>query len=472
MGKCDNCKSEIDKNDKFCQECGSLIEAGIGQRQYGSNDISKIDKEILQGSINISSRADQVNDGKNLSTDCKHFKIEWNRGSSVFLTNANSTLQFRITPLSKDAKRASEFKTFVRFSEDDDFTEHKLRFRNISFARILHINYRPKSESIGVSQGVDIHFSYKLNDDLYCFEQQILIDVYPQTESNDNVIKNLTIKIGEINQHGKAGDPNINLLNGLCLSKKSIHDLLNSLKRADLWVTLELFQAIPLEPEHYRKLNIPSVPNGKYTKIAIEINKKVIYLFYDRISAGRNRENDLTLRNGPKEGEKWNDIKLRDMNLNISGKHFELGIDENGAWILDCNSTNGIFLDNIKLDNAVVYLDCHTDYNLSLASPELAPKNILLQLRAYPVTHDAAENVNKRNNSVAGIAIKQVSNNSLAALLVNKWIPLSSVLPGAGNLFITYRNNFFAITDGVTWHWLNPGLMITVNGLDIKIKKI
>jgi pSer/pThr/pTyr-binding forkhead associated (FHA) protein len=477
MKKCIKCYNLVDDGEEFCSECGTKINvdtsnADVNSEQHFSENTKVQECNTLSAEKLNENATSTPTYSEIQSSDCEHFKIEWNKGASVFMTNAMSSLQFRISPLVHEAYSANDFKLFVRFPGENKFSDNNIRFSNISTSRrSVNINYKPKTGNIGANQVVDIHFSYRLNNESLCYEQQIFIDIYPDSAPSNKMLENLTIKIGEITQEGKAGDPSLNLLNGLYQNKNEYFDQLEKLKSAELWISLQLFQAIPLEDDSLKKMIIPPAPWGQFDRILIEINNKTILLFSEVITAGRSRDADLTLRNEPPEGEDWTVEKLQMMNLSINKIHCKLGIVNNKAVVEDNNSLNGTYLDNIKLnDNENRPLKYQKNNELSLASPEIYPRNITLSVRVYPSDHRLLIPDDCEGEKVpAGIVINQKGKDNLFAVIVNRWIPLSSIVPNAGNTFLTYRENFFAVTDGKKWNWLAPGLTLTINR-DLMIK--
>ena len=484
MKLCIQCNNNIGYDDIFCSECGarqkeatasdnSNKKAGVPVAEMKNN--RKVDSEIETVPI---CKPDS-SDNKVLSaSDCRHFIFEWNEGASTFLTNTTSSLQFRITPIVPEARTAEQFHLYFKFPGSRNYIKHDLRKRSISTTRRINYNYKPSSSSKGLNQSIDIHFSYYIGKDLYCFEQQLLVDIYPDNETDvKGVIDNLTIKIGEIHQQGKAGDPNINLLSGLYQKTKSLHDLMNKLKKLESWTTLVLYQAIPFKNEipDISKLVIPPVPWESHKKISLLIGKKYIQLFTGQITLGRSKEADLTVRNEPPEDTIWEHKTYQKMNLNIHKIHCSMAIENNKAIISDYNSTNGTYINGTRLRKGnSVGLEYHASYNVSLAPPENYPRNISLKVRVYPSTHLVLDTFNDDGKTVpAAIVINQENQLNKSTVIVNRWVPLSAVIPDVGNFFITYRENNYALTDGKEWHWLTPGARIVLSSdLIFKVDKV
>jgi hypothetical protein len=502
MKICIECQAELENEEVFCSECGSrqpeldkteepadIIdnkEMSISSENTDTGNNFSVDTGVESSEQFESEKQEEhrITDehldklfAEEIKTDCQHFKVEWNQGSSTFLANTMSNLQFRITPKIPDASKAEKFAIHLKFPEDDSWSKNDLRVRRLSFARNVNINYKPGNDVSG-DCSVDFHFSYKIEKDLYCFEQQIQLHIHDdKAKLNGGIQGGLNINIGDIHQEGKAGDPSLNLLNGLYnKEEKSSYEKFSSLNRETSWKTLELFQAVPLENENkaVKKMVIPLAPSGKYEKVAINISGKTIYLYTGEITAGRSRDADFLLRNEPSEDENWDMPKLQAMNLSINKMHCKIGILNNKAVITDNNSTNGTFVNGEKLDlGAITELEYHTNYEISLASPLIYPKNIQLDVKVYPSTHKVLDPDDVNETVPAGIVIKQDRKENISAVIINRWVPLSAVVAEGSNLFLTYRNNHFAVTDGKKWNWLVPGLMIELSKeLIIKIDKI
>ena len=477
---CSQCGAMLEAEEIFCSECGCKVKdilspAPVEVDSHKEDDLSPaFNTESCNNSpINTNKTATlprsqdptptqirivSAQDKAEFYSDCNHFSLEWNQGASVFLTGAGSSFQFRVKPLNQDAMEASDFCFYLKFPGEDRFKKYDPRLHRLRSARTVNFNYQPKHSSMGVAQNVDLYFSYKIKDIEYCYDQQLLIDIYPQNEQSDKVLENLTIKISDIKQEGNASDHQLNILKGLDLNhgKTSVFELLEKLKKVELWVPLEMFQGMSMNSSVRETMVIPSAPVRPCSTLVLECdNGTKIYLFNKEISAGRSRKADMLIRHEAPEGVSWDIERMKHMNLKLSGIHCQTGIDTKGAWVSDLKSTNGTYLEGERIFNKKNYLESQKEYQLSLASPMAKPYNLPLFLRVYSCPE---EHLNKKNQSnTAGIVIKRKDRDSEAYLLVNRWLPLSSVLPDAANFFVSYRDNNFAISDGRVWHWLEPG---------------
>ncbi|HJO94716.1 MAG TPA: FHA domain-containing protein [Victivallales bacterium] len=472
MKRCIKCQAELDNEEIFCSECGTKQHEKLDEVSSDLKDTAKISSDLEE----ILEVFPESSDDEEKS-DCQHFKIEWNRGSSTFLANTISNLQFRITPKTSEVSKAEKFIIYLKFPEDVKWRKKDLRIKSLSFARTVSINYKPKNDVSG-DCSVDFHFLYWIGKTIYCFEQQIQLHIHDNTNKFSSEIHGgLNINIGDVHQEGKAGDPNLNLpLGELYKEEKSSYEKLSKLHRSTSWETLQLFQAVPLYTEAavVQKMIIPLPPSGKYEKVSIQLCNKNILLYKGEITVGRSRDADYLTRNDPIEGDSWELDKLQTMNLSISKIHCKIGIIENKAFVLDNDTVNGTFINGIKLEKGKkVVLDYHTNYEISLASPNIYPKNIQLEVKVYPSTHKVLEPDNEKESVPAGIVIKQIKKDNVSAVIINRWVPLSAIIPDASNLFLTYKNNHYAITDGVIWNWLVPGLVIELDkDIIVKIDKL
>ncbi len=377
-----------------------------------------------------------------------------------------SNLQFRITPVSNDAIKAGNFKFFFKFPAFREWKKYDLRIKRITAKRNININFKPDNDIYGDCYA-DFHFTYSIGKDIYCFEQQILLHIHDNAHSVSSAINGgLNISIGSISQEGKAGDPNLNLLNGLYNSGKSLYNKLSSLKKDDCWQPLQLFQAIPLESEikTIKKMFIPTPPYKKKEKLILKIGNSKILLFKNNITVGRSRETDLLLRNEPQNDDSWDLPKLQEMNLSINKFHCSIGIIDNMAVITDNHSTNGTFVNEERIAPGESFpLEYNTSYQISLASPFIHPKNIFLDIKVYSSSYKLFDDDHNNEIVPAGIVVRQETKKNISAVLINRWIPLSSVITDGGNYFITYKSGNFAVSDGKIWVWLESGVEFKIN---------
>ena len=222
------------------------------------NTVSK-ETDILTPPEN---KREAMKDKAGFYSECSHFLLEWNEGASVFLSGAMSSFQFRIKPLNQDAMKATNFCFYLRLPGEDEFKKYDPRLHRLHSARTVNFNYRPKPSDMGVKQNVDLHFSYQIKDEEYCYDQQLMIDVHPQNEQCDKVLDNLTIKINDIKQEGHASDHQLDIFKGLDLNhgKTSVVDLLEKLKKAELWVPLAMYQGSSIKFSSETQTNIASEP--------------------------------------------------------------------------------------------------------------------------------------------------------------------------------------------------------------------
>ena len=273
---CPNCNEQLADDAVFCDECGVRLDAVVTETPGDSVadvalnaqehiPIDSIlpddnDKELgLHTSNNSHSievpevpevpevqEAPEVPDTPATpASDCQNFIFRWNQTTSQFIGGIGSSLQFELSPKSKQAGAASDFKMFLKFPGDPDYTEQKLQYVTISRAVQVSVNYRPTDGLVGVNQATELYFSYKIDGQDHWFSKQLAIDIYPSNQNPDKVIENFNIRIDSIHQEGKAGDPNLSLFDNLKLENNvQLDELLNKLKdSAPLWSELELIKS-------------------------------------------------------------------------------------------------------------------------------------------------------------------------------------------------------------------------------------
>lgn len=127
-------------------------------------------------------------------------------------------------PQSAHSSECSNFRFALKLPGEHSFIIDCLPMNHIHSTLTRSINYIPPSCSIGVNQAVDLYFIYELNENTYCFYQQIHIDIYPSKDNRNKILENLTVNIGSISQEGKAGDPRISFLENINSRKASGRD--------------------------------------------------------------------------------------------------------------------------------------------------------------------------------------------------------------------------------------------------------
>jgi hypothetical protein len=321
------------------------------------------------------------------NSDCEHFRIDWNQSTSVFRAGMSSSLQFKITPLNKSAKIATNFTLYLRYPGDTSYTEEGLHFATIKSSKAITINYSPQLNTTGADLGVDFYFVYKLNDEEFWFTDQLLIDIYPSSESKTSILENVSIKIENLTQTAdKAADNKLSLFDGLQnKSDKSKDELLESLKNSDTaWLELELSSAVPLANSYNKKMNISS-PLEVQKEITLTTTSGKVYIYTNEVILGRSKECDIVTRNVPVTGKPlWDNETMRNRNMKISSKHCKIGVTDNEVWIKDISS-NGTFINSEKLKNDAKIIEPHKNYLLELAKEDNDFWNFKLDIRVYKV---------------------------------------------------------------------------------------
>jgi len=466
MTECPVCESSISDDDFICMSCGTKIEkVGDSSENIPIEEPLMTDTTFIPVSVEpdplpepeyVNSEQKQ---GIDFSSDCCHFKCEWNKGSSIFIADTTSSLAFKLTPLVSQARNATNFQFLLKFPDEHSFTECPIRFARLSAPREIYVNYKPASYNVGSKQAIDFYFSYELDGQTICFDQQIVIDVYSQNTPKDKILDNLTISIGDIKQDGYGGDPSLvlDVLKNSQDSGSSLNDMLDSLKKADLWTELLLFSAIPIVEENQSKktLNIPPVPDVKYEKLTLHTRAgHRIHLLCGELALGRSRDAGVIIRNLPAPGEErmWDQQRMVHENCRISGLHFKLGVNNDKAWVVD-TSSNGTYVNDRPIGQDAYTIQVQANTELSLGGPAAADPNLVLKLRVYKSYQDEAEPASAILNTISdlttssvkdiisGIAMTRVDDIPEAYMLINNWLPLTSVHDGLPENWSIKRKN-------------------------------
>jgi len=503
MAICPECESSIGENDIICVSCGTKLQKDdscieikndmLADQPGETSNVSKpvsINKESknivgrLPTAIDIKIEKvpdDALKQNMEFSSDCPHFKCDWNKGSSIFIADTTSSLSFKLSPLIPEARKASNFKLFLKFPVESSFSEHILRFTHLIAPREIYINYKPTFINIGSEQAVDFYFSYEIDGNTMCFDQQIKIDVYSQNTSKDKILENLTISVGDINQEGYGGDPSValNLLKDAQDSGSSLNDLLDSLKKTDLWSEMVLFSAIPLSGEKKTKnITIPKPPSYSKEKLTLfTASGHRIHLLSGEITLGRSREADIVMRNlpSPDSERKWGQQRMIAENGKISGMHCKLVANDNTAWIVD-TSSNGCFLNNKRIETEKYSIPVQKQAELSLGGPSSSDYNILLQLRVYKSYLDQIDTSISAINTISdltttsvkdvisGIVVTRTDDIPESYMIINNWLPLKSIHDGVSEEWaIRKRSGSYALVNKDQWIWLEPGIKLPLD---------
>ena len=244
--RCPKCGEKVEEDALFCDECGSPVDAISGETNRGEYHHLNNNNTDIEYNNGDNHKFDKTIPVEN---DCRDFVLRWNQGTSQFIDGVGSSFLFEIVPRSDRAKHASEFKMFLRFPGDQDYSVQNLHFVSITRPVQVSVNYRPEAGKVGVNQATELYFSYTLGSETYWFTKQLSIDVYPSNQSTDRVIENFNIRIDSIHQEGKAGDPTLSLFDNLKLDNSvNLDQVLNQLKdSSDLWFDLELIKSKPLD---------------------------------------------------------------------------------------------------------------------------------------------------------------------------------------------------------------------------------
>ncbi len=474
--KCE-CNAVIIPGDKFCYKCRRPIKQSDGGGSSENNELRAInhvekdssgegDSEKINEDISSSEHQEKIFQTKNpfstpepelngFVSDCKHFLVEWNQAASAFIKGASSSFQFRLTPLTDEAANATGFLFNIKLPGAAYFKEYDPRIMHLRSSRVVRFHIDTCDLNIGVSQNVDIHFSYQLDGKEYCFDQQLLIDIYPDGIRSTKILENLHISIGDISQSGDVSDHKLSVLEGLHNLTSSKGETLKELKKLELWVPLDMYAGYPISQSEKLQSKALKKVTRPHKKLILECNNGlIIYLFSEDVVVGKSRECDIVMRHGHVGDNGWCRDMLQRMNRKLSSFHFKSGIDDRGAWVADDESTNGTYLDGKQIDTDKHYLTKPQNHQLSMLAPTTSPFNINITLKVFFCTDEVSGRIN--DHSAAGLLIKYKTHDSIVNLLVKENIPLASLLPGAGDFSISYQDNNFLLTNGSENFWLDP----------------
>ena len=472
--KCSRCGEEILTGEEFCGNCGmKAVDSGRAVHEdNGALSVSpatsheESESHALLGKTKIDIRIpDMLPEKKRLEnvspsedvpcSDCCDFRIEWNQGASIFFSNIASSIQFRITPLTDAAQKASSFRMLFRFPGNDSLREERFPFNSIRRQIPKNINYTP-GENIGINQSVDMYFNYLSDDREHWYFQQFQIDIHPGGESKDKILENLTINIGNIVQEGKAGDPRISFLENLKRTSASPNEILEKLKNTPLlWTALDLFESSAPEDGHSH-IRIPPPPAATGRIVLRDKNGMKIIVCSGEAVLGRRKDCDITVRNLPDPGTEWTQEELQRRNERISGKHCRISVDDGRAAMKDLNSTNGTFLEGVKIGNAPAELPVNSNVDVSLGGgSQLCFKMVARAVReAFPKGF-LPEDDTSAGGAVGAVVIRRCDRISETYIVLNRAIQLSSFLKDAphGWAICRYRSSI-GVTNGRKWCWL------------------
>lgn len=479
--KCTRCNEMVDDGDDFCGECGtkliSISEPSDQPELLQSdeeNDIQHRPHEslsretLLQINCNYSSR--WLNQNRDGDSDCEDFCVEWNTNSSVFITEHTSTLQFRITPLTKEARKSTNFRIYLRYPNSKEFIKEVLIFNQLMKPTVVNVNYRPSATNKGLNQSVELCFSYSIADKYFWFGQSILIDVYSSSTKKEALIENINIKFENI-RADKASDINFKLFDGVQNAiqntrENDLYKIVDKIKSTSSWQKLDLINSMPLEDDSsFQTIYIPPAPKAVCKCLTlITFSGTRVQLHGGNVKLGRDKACDIVMRNLPTPDEGvWSYEKMRTMNEKISGNHCTLNINDNMATITDNKSTNGTYFNNYRVINELLPLGDEVD--LVLAQPDKELTNISLLARAFKCS-SKLESLSQRiglgydyKEVYGGIRLKRKDAIDEVYLIINRWIPLCTAVKSCNSSWLVVRhNNNFAITNGIKWIWLKEGV--------------
>ncbi len=476
--KCPECGEIYPDDINFCEECGPVEWESVSSHQSSvstpvsshqssvstpvSSQQSSVSTPVSSQQSPVSSETPPITNNQLpiTNSDCEHFCIDWNQSTSVFRAGMSSSLQFKITPLNKSAKTATEVILYLRYPGNNSYTKENLNFDTIKSSKTITINYSPQLNTIGADLGVDFYLVYKLNDKVFWFTDQLLIDIYPPGESNQSILENVSIKIENLTQNAdKASDNKLSLLDGLQnKSAKTADEYLDALKKSDsAWLELELSSAIPLTNDYGNKKMSISNPKESQKRITLKTTSGIVYVYTNEVILGRSKKSEIITRNIPIAGESpWDNDTKKERNIRISSTHCKIGVTESEVWIKDL-STNGTYINSRKLEKDARIIEPHQNYLLELAKEKNNRWNFKLDIRVYNILANQTwmEN-NSSENITGGIVLKRKDKIKESYVVLNSCIALSTIIDDAQNdWFLCRKKSAFAITNGTEWIWLD-----------------
>jgi len=391
--------------------------------------------------------------------------VEWNKSASMFLVNHTSTLQIRVKPRANFGRQARDFKVFLRYPNTTKFIKQQMFVAAITKQTELNFNYCPAIENKGVNQNLDFCFTYTSGGKTFWFGQSLLIDIYPEAMIKEKLIENINIKLENITAD-RASDVNLRILDGLKSTNETDPiEVLEKFKKSESWQHILLNSTVPLDSEiGLITIDIPSAPGHATTALTLKTaDGQLIHLHTSEVTIGRNKSNDIMMRNLPGQNEiTWPQQKLEERNSRVSGSHCRIKVPEGGVIITDLGSTNGTYIDGNRVRSE--RLVSEESVELSLAEPSLDPGNILLKAKTHKSSSKdisvasafGMSNINK--DACTGLALTRTDNVNESYLIINYSMPLCSVLKNCSpEWLIVRKENNFAITNGNVWTWLTAG---------------
>jgi len=475
---CPQCYELLDDNSIFCEFCGSELNA----QNQENRDLRQLKQELkidVATSFNMLDQTgietevvleEEPSNPINTPTgDCTHFSLQFNIGSAAFIAGTTGSFQFKIIPEDELALKAKNITTILKYQNNIISTFNQKALLSMR-TRVVGIAYSPAEDCSYIEVPVDIEFSYILQNKLYTYSQQIFMDVYPKNENPKKVfenLQNLTIKIQQegAKQAGTQGKQNVNLFDTITTPNSPIKEMISQIKQSECWQNLYLYLE---NVEDITPLKISNPPTNATAKFTIKkLNDTKIHIFcQDQVILGRSREIDICTRNMNAIGERaWAKSKLIDLNKFISRKHCSILVEEKLITILDTDSACGTYLDGTKIEEFGISIYPEEKHILSLADPNVAPKNFPLNLitckENYPITmHNKIGNTTTA--SIGSVLLTRNDQINEIYLVLRSCCRLADLFPDYIDRawFICNYHNRPAITDGREWLWLVPNKQI------------
>lgn len=387
-------------------------------------------------------------------SECDCVKIEYNK-NLFFLSNVESVIKLRITPLQDDLKNLLLFMEIKQ--QGNDFSRQipikELIKKNRPF--VVAIPYNPQKSSGRLA--ITFYVGCKVNQEFSYYKFVAEHKVYDSETSSNQIVISGTISTN-IHASG-ASDINMhNPLDNLLPNSRgtSVNDLIDKLNELTPNYEVQVLTKTIWQPE-----NIWINGNSYETeRLLLEFEGKKIFLFSKKqLVLGRDAANvDLIVRKG------MGKLSLREYpNNTVSRKHAEFLYCEDAVKIFDYSSY-GTYIDGRKPDSAGIPLQD----NALIEFGDIC-WNMHIQKCRHRFPHNICETCNA--HQIKSLSFKRVDGEPEYYLFVWQCCELGRVIEELTDWSVFTRNNkFFIRVPGQNFYYLRPGQTIEANNKKIHVK--